>query len=67
MLATLKELVKVSSVSLHVGIMNSFLVRYAYDKGFQRVSARRNYELISDKSVNLSGVSSVSLHVGIMN
>ena len=35
----------VSSVSLHVGIMNSIYMKTASFEGFQRVSARRNYEL----------------------
>ena len=34
----------VSSVSLHVGIMNSMKLSDDTAFGFQRVSARRNYE-----------------------
>ena len=38
-------MVYVSSVSLHVGIMNCILIGNKIKEGFQRVSARRNYEL----------------------
>ena len=37
------------------------------NRRFQRVSARRNYELTSGKGDDGFCVSSVSLHVGIMN
>ena len=37
---------EVSSVSLHVGIMNLKCLHDLTSVGFQRVSARRNYEFI---------------------
>ena len=39
----------VSSVSLHVGYMNSSMYNYKVVWGFQRVSARRLYELSRDQ------------------
>ena len=57
----------VSSVSLHVGIMNWGNPGIGRWGRFQRVSARRNYELNWYPVHLIRQVSSVSLHVGIMN
>ena len=46
--------------------MNYGKLYTANDICFQRVSARRNYEL-NDEQQDIHLVSSVSLHVGIMN
>ena len=47
-------------MSLHVGIMNSISAYFRAKNSFQRVSARRNYELKDELNVSEKGFQRVS-------